>query len=238
MEIVDLIIVIFLLFFAILGFKRGFFKSLVMFLGFIIVIVLSYMFKNYLGDFLVLNLPFISFGNFMGGAITLNIIMYQALAFIIVLAIFSLAYKIIVTITGIFEKILKFTIILGIPSKILGLIVGIIEGYVIIYLVLFFLTQPFINLDILENSKYTKTILNDTPVISSIAENSLKVFNEVREVIEKKDNPNIDLEISDLILKEKVTSTDVMQKLVDKGKLKIDGIQNVIDKYKGDDSND
>ena len=238
MEIVDLIIVIFLLFFAILGFKRGFFKSLVMFLGFIIVIVLSYMFKNYLGDFLVLNLPFISFGNFMGGAITLNIIMYQALAFIIVLAIFSLAYKIIVTITGIFEKILKFTIILGIPSKILGLIVGIIEGYVIIYLVLFFLTQPFINLDILENSKYTKTILNDTPVISSIAENSLKVFNEVREVIEKKDNPNIDLEISDLILKEKVTSTDVMQRLVDKGKLKIDGIQNVIDKYKGDDSND
>lgn len=238
MEIVDLIIVIFLLFFAILGFKRGFFKSLVMFLGFIIVIVLSYMFKNYLGDFLVLNLPFISFGNFMGGAITLNIIMYQALAFIIVLAIFSLAYKIIVTITGIFEKILKFTIILGIPSKILGLIVGIIEGYVIIYLVLFFLTQPFINLDILENSKYTKTILNDTPIISSIAENSLKVFNEVREVIEKKDNPNIDLEISDLILKEKVTSTDVMQRLVDKGKLKIDGIQNVIDKYKGDDSND
>lgn len=238
MEIVDLIIVIFLLFFAILGFKRGFFKSLVMFLGFIIVIVLSYMFKNYLGDFLVLNLPFISFGNFMGGAITLNIIMYQALAFIIVLAILSLAYKIIVTITGIFEKILKFTIILGIPSKILGLIVGIIEGYVIIYLVLFFLTQPFINLDILENSKYTKTILNDTPIISSIAENSLKVFNEVREVIEKKDNPNIDLEISDLILKEKVTSTDVMQRLVDKGKLKIDGIQNVIDKYKGDDSND
>ena len=109
MDIVDIVIIVFLFLFALIGFKRGFFKSLVMFIGFIIVIFWSYVLKNYLGDFMVLNLPFMEFQNFLGGAVTLNIIMYQSIAFIIMLAILSLVYKIVVTITGIFEfKILAF----------------------------------------------------------------------------------------------------------------------------------
>ena len=44
--------------------------------------------------------------------------------------------------------------ILGIPSKILGLVVGLLEGYIIVYLVFFFIAQPYIKMDILNNSNY------------------------------------------------------------------------------------
>ena len=56
MGIVDLFIIAILAAFALLGFKRGVFQSLVAFIGFIVVICLSYWLKNYLGDFFVLNL--------------------------------------------------------------------------------------------------------------------------------------------------------------------------------------
>ena len=231
MKLYDIIIIVFLLFFALLGFKRGFFKSLVSFLGFIIVIVLSYNFKNIVGDFFVLNLPFIEFKEFLGGASTINIIMYQAIAFIIMSIIFGLVYKIIVTITGIFEKILKLTIVLGIPSKLLGLVVGFLEGYIILYLVLFFLVQPFINVDVYKESDYASRILENTPVLSSYAEKSLVVVNEIRDLTDKDNNDNLDLQIADLILKNNVTSKEVMQKLVDDGKIKINGIDEILNKY-------
>ncbi len=231
MKLYDLIIVFFLILCAVIGFKRGFFKSLITFAGFIFIIVLSYNLKNYLGDFLTLNLPFINFKQFMGGASTLNIVMYQAIAFLVILSILALVYKIIVAITGIFEKILKYTIILGIPSKLLGLVLGLLEGYVIVYLVLFFLTQPFLNLNVLENSNYASQILEKTPLISPVADASLKIINEITDLSKTENANELDLQIADIILKEKVTSKEVMQKLINQGKIKIEGIDTILNKY-------
>ena len=134
MNIVDIIILAILASFALLGFKRGVFQSLASFLGFIVVICLSYWLKNYLGDLLVLNLPFTEYTFIPGGSMVLNVVTYQSIAFIIMLIILGLAYKIILIFTGIFEKLLRITIILGIPSKILGLIVGVLEGFIVVYL--------------------------------------------------------------------------------------------------------
>ena len=232
MKFYDIIIIIFLLLCALIGFKRGFFKSLISFVGFIIVVFLSYNFKNIVGDFLVLNLPFIDFKEFLGGASTLNIVMYQVIAFIFMLIIFGLVYRIIVALTGIFEKILRLTIILGIPSKLLGLVVGFLEGYIIVYLVLFFLVQPFINFDVYKESDYSNIILEKTPILSSFAENSLGVVNDIRDLINTKDNTKLDLQITDAILKNKITSKSVIEKLIADGKIKIDGIDEVLNKYK------
>ena len=232
MKLYDIIIVCFLILFALIGFKRGFFKSLISCVGFILVIVFAYMFKNIVGDFLVLNLPFINFNGFLGGASTLNIILYQLIAFFLMLIIFGIVYKIIVAITGIFEKILKMTIVLGIPSKILGLVFGLLEGYVIIYLVIFFLHQPFINFDIYDESNYSKKILENTPVISEYANKSINLIDEIRSLTEIGDNNALDLQIANLILKNKVISKDVMQKLVDSGKVNITGIEEILNNYK------
>ena len=238
MVLVDYAIIVALIIFAIIGFKRGVFKSLVAFLGFIIIIFLAYALKNILGDIFVLNLPFIKFGNFLGGGATLNIVMYQSLAFIIILIILALIYRFLITITGIFEKLLKYTVILGIPSKLLGMVVGFLEGYVIIYLVLFFLNQPFLRVEYLDKSKYVPIILNNTPIVSSFASESLKVVSEVRDITKIKDKDEMDIQLADLLLKRKVVSPEIMQKLVDKKKIDVEGIQNVINNYSGGEKND
>ncbi len=232
MGILDIIIIAILVAFAFLGFKRGVFQSLAAFVGFIAVIYLSYILKNYIGDFLVLNLPFNNYTFIPGGSVVLNIITYQSIAFIIMLVVLSLLYKILLIVTGIFEKLLKITILLGIPSKILGLIVGVIEGYIIVYLALFFISQPFIQMDLLSNSKYATIILKDTPVLSGIAEDTFVIVDEINETIKNGNSDNFDLKLTDLILKRKITSVDVMQKLVDNKKISVEGIQEVIDNYK------
>lgn len=232
MSIVDIFILAVLVSFAIIGFRRGVISSLVAFVGFILVVCLSYLFKDILGNFLVLNLPFIDFSIVAGGSVVLNIVMYQMIAFIILLIIFGIIYKILLAITGFVEKILKITIILGIPSKILGLVVGLLEGYIIVYLLLFFAVQPYVSIGILDSSKYASTILNQTPILSDFSEKTLVIINEVHDTIKNKDDDDFDLKLTDLILKEKVASPELIQELVDSQKIKVDGIEKVINKYK------
>lgn len=235
MNVVDIVILVILVSFAIIGFKRGFLYSLVSFLGSIGIIYAAYLLKNYLGDVFVTDLPFFSIKIGTFSSQVMNVIMYQTVAFIIMTILFGLVYKAIIILTGIVEKILKLTIVLGIPSKILGLIFGILEGYIIVYLVLFIVTQPYVKMDILNNSSYAKTILTKTPVLSGFANNTVEVVNEINDIVEDKDTKDFDLKLSELILKHKVTSPDVMQELVDKKKITVDGINEIIQKYKEED---
>ena len=232
MDIVDIIILVILVSFAIIGFKRGVLHSLVSFLGFIIVIYVAYLLKNYLGDVFVTDLPFLSFKIGSFSSQVMNVVMYQTVAFMIMVVLLGLVYKAVVIMTGIIEKILKLTIVLGIPSKILGLIVGLLEGYIIVYLVLFFAVQPYIKMDILNNSSYAATILTKTPVLSSFAKNTMNVINEVNDLVKDKETKDFDLKLSELILKHNVTSAEVMQKIVDNKKITVNGIEEVIKKYK------
>lgn len=230
MGIVDVIIIAILASFALLGFKRGVFQSLAACVGFIAIVCISYWLKNYLGDFLVLNLPFTKYTFIPGGSEVLNVVTYQVIAFIIVLVILGLVYKIVLVATGIFEKLLRITIILGIPSKILGLVVGVLEGFVIVYLILFFIAQPFMRIDLLDNSKFAKPILKETPILSGFANDTFAIINEIDETMNS--NDNFDLKLTDLILKRKITSASVMQQLVDDKKIEVEGIQDVINNYK------
>ncbi len=230
MEIVDILIIVFILAFAIVGFKRGVVQSLVAVVGFLAVIYLAYLLKNILGDFLVLNSPFTHYTFVPGGSYVLNVVTYEAIGFLAVLIVLGIIYKIVLTISGIFEKLLKITIILGIPSKILGLVVGAIEGLVIVYFILFTLTQPFIRVNLLENSKYAETILKKTPLLSNFAEDTFVIIDEINETVNTEDD--FDLKLTDIILKRNITSPDVMQKLIDKKKLAVVGLQEVVDKYK------
>lgn len=237
MEIVDILILVIIIAFAIVGFSRGVFQSLVTILGFLVIIYLAYLFKNVLGDFLVLYLPFSKYTFIPGGSYVLNVVAYEAIGFAMALGILGILYKIILIVSGVFEKLLKLTIILGIPSKILGLIVGALEGYIIVYFALFIITQPFIRLDVLNNSKYAEKILKDTPVLSGIAENTFVIIDEIEDTIKTGNSDNFDLRLADLVLKRKITSASVMQKLINNKKLSVEGLQSVVDKYKTEENN-
>lgn len=236
MNIIDIIIILFLILGAYIGFKQGFTKSLVSFLGILFVAIIAYFLKNPVSEFLMSFCPFFNFGGIIKGVTVLNIAVYEIIAFILVFSILMIALKVLLLATGILETILKFTIILGIPSKILGSIVGIVKHYVIIFFVLYFLSMPnFVDVEFIKNSNYREPILKNTPLLSNVAESTLKVLDEFKGLSDKytdTENSNeFNLETLDLFLKYKVVTVDTVKKLENNGKIDIKGMDRVISKY-------
>lgn len=237
MNIVDLIVIIFILFGAVLGFKRGFTKSLVSALGFIATIVLAFLLKNPVSVLLYENLPFFKFGGVLKGVTVLNIALYEILAFVIVLAILGIVLKLLLFATSIFEKVLNATIILGIPSKILGAVVGAVEFFVIVFAALYALSLPVINVDIVNESKFKDKILNNTPILSGFVEDSMKVVTEFTSIKDKYNDNNsnaeeFNKEVLDLFLKYDVVQVESIDKLIEKDKLEINNIEEILMKYR------
>ena len=237
MNIVDAIIMLLILACGVAGFKRGVLKQTVSTVGFIIVVILAFYLKNPIAEFLSLHLPFFSFGGNLANTVSLNIILYQLISFILVILVLETVLGILIRITGVIEKILKFTVILGIPSKILGFVVGVVEGFIITFILLFFLRQPGFNLKIFDGSKLTNPILNSTPVLSQVAGDFVDTFNDLYELgndyyEQKLDANTLDLKSIDVMLEHKIITYNYVIKLVDAKKIKITGIDNVINKYR------
>lgn len=237
MKIVDIVILIIILLGAVIGFKRGFTRSLVSALGFIVIAILAYFLKNPLSILLYENLPFFKFGGILKGVTVLNIALYELLAFVIVLAILGVALKILMVATSVFEKILKMTIVLGIPSKIMGAVVGALEAFVIVFISLYALSLPIFNISIVNDSNWKDTILNKTPILSAFSKDTMQVIDEFASIKEKyKDNnknaEEFNKEVLDLFLKYDVVKVSSIDKLVEKGKLQINNIEEILMKYR------
>lgn len=235
MTIVDAGIIVLIIFFGLTGFRNGFLKQLVLTVGTFLVFFLAYYFKDVLGDFLALHLPFLDFSGSFFGLQVVNIILYKMIAFIILLILFSFIFGIIVKLTGFIEKILKCTVILAIPSKILGFILGAIEGYVIVFVILFFLSQPAVKFDVIGNSKYASRILNSSIILSKATSNMAGTIQDMYGYVERylndKDADKFNADSIDDMLKNGVVSKEYIEKLIEKGKLNVAGISDVLNKY-------
>lgn len=235
-SIVDIVIVLIILACGVTGMKRGGIKQLVGTIGFIIVLMLAFQLKNPLAEFLSLHLPFFKFGGVYEGVVALNILIYQVIAFLIVLAVLEVFLKLVLAVTGILEKLLKMTIILALPSKILGFVVGIMEGFLIVFVTLLVLRQPMFNISLFEESKLADPILHSTPLMSNFANGIVTAVNDIYEVgKEYTDQANADelnRKTIEIMLKHKVITADFVAKLVDKGKIDVLGIDNIINQYR------
>ncbi len=223
MNILDIIIIIFILFGAVLGFKRGFTKEVVEALGFIVVVIIAYYLKNPLSVLMYEYLPFFKIGILKNVEI-LNILVYEALAFIICIILLSIVLKFLLMVTSIFEKIVDATIILSIPSKIAGAIVGILYHYVFVFIALYVISLVFYDVKFIDDSSFKDKILDKTPLLSSFADKSVNVINEFFVL---KDNYN-DKSISEdefnyqaieLFLKYEIITPTSLKKLIDEGKI-------------------
>ena len=232
MNIVDIIIIIFILLMGIVGSKRGIFKELVFCIGTILVFYLAYKFKDPIGNFLLLQSPMFDFPNLFKGVVTLNILLYQLFAFVIVLGLLLIIFEIILSVTGLVEKLLRITIILGIPSKILGFIAGLIEGYVIAFVILFFLTQPAFSFETFMNSQYANKILTSSPVLTNITHDMVETIQEIYDLKDEKDVNVLNKKTLDIMLDKEVVSYEVASELNNSNKIKFEGIEEVLNKYK------
>lgn len=220
MNIVDIIIIAVLLSGGCTGFHNGFFKQSVILFGTIIIFLLSWYFKDYIANFLSFTLPFFKFG----GLTSLNIVLYQLIAFLLVLVILAAVLIVLIKITGIFEKILKFTIVLGIPSKILGFFIGILESYIILFVVLFFLNQPAFSFNFIKDSSYSPFIIHSSPILSDVVgdmNSSVKeIYKITKDYKDNKDTKKTNKKIVKSLLKHDVIDQKYLDKLKKKGKIK------------------
>ncbi|MDO5569644.1 MAG: CvpA family protein [bacterium] len=234
-NIIDIIIVILLIMGAIMGFQDGVIKKTTSFIGMLVVVFLSFTLKSTLSAILYNNLPFFNFWGHLSGLTSLNILLYETIAFLLLLIIFGVILSFLVKLSGLLEKLLKMTVVLTIPSKILGIFVGFIEMFLWIYIILFILSLPAFNLKVVNESKYTNKILNTTPVLNEFAKTTVSAYDEVYGLIEQHTNENTDYingAILDRLLNYKIVSATDAQGLVDKNKLKIPASNDIIGKYR------
>ena len=236
MNIFDIAIILLLLMFGVVGFKKGVVKETVSLVGIILVFIIAFALKGYVGNLLCKYLPFFTFSGTLKGVVTLNILMYQIIGFFLVYSILYSVYTIIVKVSGIFQKIVNMTIVLIIPSKIIGFIIGIIEGYIILFIVLLTFSIPLKNNDLFTESKMVNKILYETPILSRSNNISSSVI-EVYKLGDKLSKGTIttndaNLETLDIMLKHKVVSKKTVEQLVVLDKLKeVNNINSVLDKY-------
>ena len=135
--VVNIIIILFLASEIYNGYKNGFLESGIRLLGEIIAIIASYILAKPLGVVLYDHLPFFKFSGLFEGVYALNIILYEVIAFFIVLTVFMIAVKVIVKATGLVQKLLSFIMLFGVPNKILGSLLGLVRGLIILYFAVF-----------------------------------------------------------------------------------------------------
>ena len=93
--IIAIVMVVFILYEVIDGYKKGFLESGIRLVGYILLFVGSYILKNPLSVFLYTHLPFFKFGGLYNGISALNILVYELIAFIIVFVILLVVFKIV-----------------------------------------------------------------------------------------------------------------------------------------------
>ena len=234
MNIVDIIIILMVVLGAIVGFKEGFIKKTTSFLGTFLVVIIAFSLKNPLSVVMYENLPFFKFGGLIKGIDIINILVYELLAFIVVAAALTFILKVLLMITGLIEKLLKMTIFLSIPSKILGIFVGALEYFVYVFLVLVFLNLPAFNIDIVKESSYANKILDNTPVLSSLVGTTVDTYTEVYNILH--DNKTMsEVEINEkvlvLLLDNEVITVDSADKLIKMNKIYIENTS-ILDNYR------
>lgn len=236
MNIVDIIIIIFILLGGIIGFKRGAIRELVSLCGFAIIVIISFLFKSPLAKILCKFFPFFSFKGLFAGVTVLNILVYEIISFLIILSILTGILQIVIFASNILEKIIKLTLIFTLPSKLIGFVLGLIENYIVTFVVLYILSLPVFQVNVLINSTFKDKILNNTPILNVFTQKFVDLGNDFVELKDKykfeEDKEKLNLESLDLLLKYKLVDVDLVDDLIESNKLKIDNVESILKNYR------
>lgn len=233
MNIFDIVIILLILLSGVTGLKQGLLKSGINLIGTILIYIIAFKMKDSIGLFLCKVCPFFKFN----GYITLNILVYQLIAFVLIASILFSVFAIVLKLTGIVQKLVDLTVILTIPSKIGGFIIGLLEGYVVMFIIILILSVPLRNVELFSKSTLVDKMINNTPILSStldgVGDVIFNVFHVTSEVKEgENENTKVNIDIMKTYLDYKIISKEDAIDLVDMGKLNsINGMRTFVDNY-------
>lgn len=234
MNIVDYIIVIILVLCAFKGFKQGMLPSIINFVGTFLVFIIAFYVKQPISTLMYENLPFLDFAGIFKGIIGVNILFYEVIAYGLTIVILGIIFGIVKRISLVFNKVLNATIILTLPNKIIGAIVGILEGILFSFILLCIASNINTTTKYVNESKYSSIILNKIPILNSVTNSLTSSSKEIYDTIinNENDKNKANIETIDILMKHKILSYESATKLVNDKKLNIDGINDVIEKYR------
>lgn len=134
----DLLIVILLIGGLITGFRRGLIVQVIHMTGFIIALIIAYLYYKQLAEKFVLWIPYPKVTaesqlSFIVGELNLDETFYNLLAFVLIFIVVKFGLQLI---ASMFD-FLKYLPILGFFARITGAVFGFIEFYILIFLVLY-----------------------------------------------------------------------------------------------------
>ena len=223
MNVIDIISIIIILLFGVMGLKRGVIKSLVQLIGTCAVLVLAFVFKDTIANFLMEHLPFFNFGGIFDGITSINILIYELIAFVVIYIILYCVLSILINLAGIVEKLLEFTVVLAIPSKIMGAILGLIEGVIMAFMVTFILFHIPATEGMVADSKFSIVLLERTPIIGALATETTQALERIDEILQEMDeNANredVNFQVLHVLVSYNIISKEDAQKLIDDRKI-------------------
>lgn len=237
LNIFDVGIILLLIMFLIVGFKNGVIREAFALIGIIAVFILSFVFKGLLGNLMCIILPFFKLSGVIEGFSVINILIYQIIAFMLVFAILLTIYEIFLKISKFIQKLVNLTIILILPSKLLGAVVSLIKGVIVLFAVFIVLMIPLKNSELFTGSTMVNQILYKTPILSQSSNNYINTVEEIYNLAEKVSNKKIstndaNLELLDMMLKHKIVNKSTVESLVKLHKLDdVNNIETVLQKY-------
>lgn len=237
LNIFDVGIILLLIMFLIVGFKNGVIREAFALIGIIAVFILSFVFKGLLGNLMCIILPFFKLSGVIEGFSVINILIYQIIAFMLVFAILLTIYEIFLKISKFIQKLVNLTIILILPSKLLGAVVSLIKGVIVLFVVFIVLMIPLKNSELFTGSTMVNQILYKTPILSQSSNNYINTVEEIYNLAEKVSNKKIstnaaNLELLDMMLKHKIVNKSTVESLVKLHKLDdVNNIETVLQKY-------
>ena len=226
MNIISAVIILIVLFYVVLGFKRGVIKTGVSLVGSIAILIISFVLKDYIANFLIEKLPFFNFGGIFEGITSINILMYDMISFIVVFIILYCILNIVITISGLVEKVLKLTIVLAIPSKILGALLGLIEGVIAAFLVTFVLLHLGPTEQYVMKSPLAIVLLERTPFIGRMTTSTTLALEDINNIVNSlKEDDNrsaANYEVLHKMIHYKVITVEEAQNLITNKKIQFD----------------
>lgn len=230
MSYVDLGLLMILIISVLVGYKSGVIKSTVRLLVLLISAIVAYQFKGYLASFLITFMPMMDFGGIFDGITSISILFYHGASFLVIFIILYSILNIIVTLAGFLDKILKMTVILYLPDKILGAVIGFIQGTMFAFVIIFVLAQIPYTQSYVIDSTYGYQILNRTPIIRTVLADCTVISGEIADIIVNVDTDDEDyvadtqMAVLNVFVKYGLITSETAQTLVDDEKIYLPGV--------------
>ena len=224
MNILDIGIIILFLLGIFYGTKKGFLNGAISLIGLIIIITIAFIFHSKIADVLLKGMPFLTFKGAYKGITSLNILFYEAIGFLLIFILLLSLLGIILKVTGVLQKIIDYSMVLTLPSKILGVLVGFVNSLIVVFLTLFILLNINSTSKYVHESKIASYIMKNTFVLSNVTSDYFKSTGEINDVIEgckkQKDKEVCNVKVANTLIKYDIIKKEKVIDLIKSGKLK------------------